>query len=142
MMISWEKLPLKWRAAYAAAMWTPNRDWWDELLVAVDSGDAGRFVSFLTPDASFRFANADCVVGSEAIEVMVAGFFAAIASSRHELIQCWGVAPSVACEGTVTYTRRDGSRLRVPFVNAFDLHGRKIASYRIYIDNSALFGAH
>jgi ketosteroid isomerase-like protein len=142
MMISWEKLPLKWRAAYAAAMWTPNRDWWDELLLAVDSGDAGRFVSFLTPDASFRFANADCVVGSEAIEVMVAEFFAAIASSRHELIQCWGVAPSVACEGTVTYTRRDGSLLRVPFVNAFDLHGRKIASYRIYIDNSALFAAH
>ncbi len=123
-------------------MWTPNREWWDELLLAVDSGDARRFVSFLTPDASFRFGNADCVVGSEAIQVMVAGFFGAIASSRHELLNSWGVAPSVACEGTVTYTRHDGSLLCVPFVNAFDLHDRKIASYRIYIDNSALFGAH
>jgi ketosteroid isomerase-like protein len=130
------------RAAYDAGMWTPDREWWDQLLRAVDSGDAERFVSFLTPDASFRFGNAACVVGTEAILAVVGGFFAAIASSRHELIQCWGVAPSVACEGTVTYTRHDGSTLDVPFVNAFDLRGRKIASYRIYIDNSALFAAH
>lgn len=120
-------------------MWTPDRSWWDELLHAVDSRDAQRFVSFLTPDASFRFGNADCVVGADDIRNVVAGFFSAIASSRHELLTCWGVAPSVACEGTVTYTRRDGSSLKVPFVNAFDLHERQIASYRIYIDNSALF---
>lgn len=122
-------------------MWTPDREWWDELLHAVDAGDADRFVTALTPDASFRFGNSDCVVGTEAIRTVVAGFFGAIASSRHELIQWWGVAPSVACEGTVTYTRRDGSLLQVPFVNAFDLIGRKIASYRIYADTSALFAA-
>jgi limonene-1,2-epoxide hydrolase len=41
----------------------------------------------------------------------------------------------------VTYTRHNGSSLSVPFANVFELKGDKIASYRIYIDNSALFAA-
>jgi ketosteroid isomerase-like protein len=123
------------------APWTPERGWWDALFAAVDSGDAARFVGFLTADATFRFGNAPMIAGAAAIEAAVANFFGAIASSRHVLLNCWSTPSSAACEGTVTYTRHDGAVLCFPFANAFELRGEKIAAYRIYIDNALLFGA-
>jgi ketosteroid isomerase-like protein len=121
-----------------ATTWIPDRDWWENLFLAVDSGDAARFVGFLTPDATFRFGNADIIEGAAAVRGAVAGFFAAIGSSRHVLATCWSGASSAACEGTVTYTRHDGSVVSFPFANAFELRGEKIAAYRIYIDNALL----
>jgi ketosteroid isomerase-like protein len=117
----------------------PDRAWWESVFAVIDAGDAAGFVAFLTPDAQFRFGNAPVVVGSEAILAAAAGFFAAIASSRHRLLRTWNGAAIAACEGEVTYTRHDGSTLSVPFANVFELRGEKIAAYRIYIDNSSLF---
>jgi ketosteroid isomerase-like protein len=125
-------------AAGAVAL-VPERDWWERLFATVDSGDASGFVQFLTPDAQFRFGNAPVIVGETAIGVAVAGFFAAITSSRHRLLRTWNGAASAACEGEVTYTRHDGSVVSFPFANAFEFRGQKIAAYRIYIDNSSLF---
>jgi hypothetical protein len=68
-----------------------------------------------------------------------AGFFGAIASIRHELLGTWRGTMTAVCEGEVTFTRHDGSALRVPFVTVFDLCGERIAACRLYIDNSALF---
>ena len=42
-------------------------------------------------------------------------------------------------EGLVTYTRLDGSQVKLPFVNVFDLSGDEVARYLIYIDNAPLF---
>jgi len=117
----------------------PDRAWWQRVLSVVDAGDAAAFVDLLTPDAQFRFGNAPPVIGSEAIRAVVAGFFSAIGSSRHELLNVWHDAATAVCEGVVTYRRHDGSSLSVPFANVFELKGEKIAAYRIYIDNSALF---
>lgn len=119
----------------------PDRAWWERVFAVVDAGDAGAFVELLTPDARFRFGNASVVVGREAIHAATAGFFAAIAFSRHQLLATWNGSGTAVCEGEVTYTRHDGSRVSVPFVNVFELRGDKIAAYRIYIDNSTLFAA-
>jgi len=131
---------------YAAEMeiaqgnaFTPDSDWWRRLFSTIDSGDADGFVGFLTPDATFRFGNAPAVVGTPAIGAAVAGFFTAIASSRHRLLGTWNKDASAACEGEVTYTRHDGSVIMFPFANVFELRGEKIAAYRIYIDHSLLF---
>lgn len=118
----------------------PARAWWERLFAVIDAGDADGFVRFLTSDARFRFGNAPDVVGTEPIRAVVAGFFAAIARSRHEIERTWAGSGSALCEGHVTYTRHDGSLLRVPFVDVFDFRGELIASYRIYIDLSALVG--
>jgi ketosteroid isomerase-like protein len=126
-------------AAAAEQAFRPDRAWWERVLAVVDAGDAAGFVDLLTPDAQFRFGNAPPIFGSDAIRSVVAGFFAAIASSRHELLEVWSDAATAVCEGLVTYTRHDGSSLTVPFANVFQLKGHKIAGYRIYIDNSALF---
>ena len=119
----------------------PDREWWERLFSSVDAGDAAGFMNFLTPDATFRFGNAPLVVGAESIGAAVAGFFAAIAGSRHRLLGTWNGAASTVCEGEVAYTRHDGSVISFPFVNVFELRGKKIAAYRIYIDNSPLFAA-
>jgi ketosteroid isomerase-like protein len=118
-----------------------DRGWWERLLAVVDAGEADNFVELLAPNAEFRFGNAPAIVGRPASQAAVAAFFAAIASSRHRLLGTWNGAAGTVCEGEVTYTRHDGCVLRVPFVNVLELKGAKISSYRIYIDNSALFGA-
>ncbi len=116
-----------------------DRAWWEHVFAVVDRGDANGFIELLTPDAQFRFGNAPVIVGHEAIHTAVAAFFAAIASSRHRLLDTWRGAGTAVCEGDVTYTRHDGSVLSVPFANVFELRADKIAAYRIYIDNSSLF---
>jgi ketosteroid isomerase-like protein len=119
----------------------PDRAWWERVFAVIDAGDAAGFVELLTTDAQFRFGNAPAVAGREAIHAAVAGFFGAIAASRHRLLDTWNGASTAVCEGEVTYTRHDGSTLSAPFANVFELRGEKIAAYRIYIDNSSLFGA-
>jgi ketosteroid isomerase-like protein len=118
-----------------------DRAWWERVFATIDAGDAAGFVEFLTPDAQFRFGNAPAISGAGAIRAAVSGFFAAIGSSRHELLGTWRGPMTAVCEGEVTYTRHDGSVLRVPFVNVFDLCGERIAACRTYIDNSALFNS-
>jgi ketosteroid isomerase-like protein len=118
----------------------PDREWWERVFAVVDAGDADGFVELLTPDAQFRFGNAPVIVGRPAIHAAAAAFFAAITSSRHRLLGTWNGPAGTVCEGEVTYTRHDGSVISVPFANVFELRGEKISAYRIYIDNSSLFG--
>ena len=119
--------------------WQPGAPAWTELFAAIDRGDADAFAAFFAPDGEFRFANAPAVVGRAAVRAAVAGFFGAIRGCRHRLLRSWAAPGAVACEGEVTYTRHDGTQLTVPFANVFVLRGGEIASYRIYIDNGALF---
>ena len=79
--------------------------------------------------------------GRENVEAYVAAFFGMIGGSRHELQRTWNDGDTRACEGFVTYTRLDGSKLRVPFANVFYMRDDKIARYLIFIDNGALFAS-
>jgi ketosteroid isomerase-like protein len=116
----------------------PDATWWQHVFAVIDARDARGFVDLLTPDAQFRFGNAPTVVGTDAIRAAVSGFFAGIASCRHRLVRTWSGPNGVVCEGEVTYTRHDGTQVRVPFANVFELRGALISVYRIYIDNSPL----
>jgi ketosteroid isomerase-like protein len=128
-------------AVVAARVFEPDQAWWQRLFAAIDARDAAAFVDLLTPDAQFRFGNAPTVIGSEAIGIAAGQFFAAIAACRHRLLRTFTGSESaaIACEGIVTYTRHDESTVSLPFANVFELRGEKIATYRIYIDNSPLF---
>lgn len=121
------------------AVFEPDNAWWQRVFAVIDARDAAGFVALLTADAQFRFGNAPTVVGSEAIGAAVRSFFSAIASCRHRLIRAWNGSNGVVCEGEVTYIRHDGAAVTVPFANVFELRGRLIAVYRIFIDNSPLF---
>jgi ketosteroid isomerase-like protein len=121
--------------------WKPDAAGWARLFTAIDARDAGAFADFIVEDGEFRFGNAPPVTGRAAIREAVAGFFAAIGGCRHRLLASWTGPESAVCEGQVTYTRRDGSTVTLPFVNVFELDGGWIRSYRIYIDNAPLFSA-
>lgn len=116
-----------------------DADWWNSLLATIDGKRAHDFAQFLTPDGEFRFGNQPSVHGRENVEAYVAAFFGMIGSSRHELERTWHDEETRVCQGTVTYTRLDGSTLTVPFANVFYLRDAQIARYLIFIDNGALF---
>lgn len=118
--------------------YSPDQTWWQRLFAAIDARDAVAFSALLTSTARFRFGNAPVVIGTAAITAAVGGFFSSIAGCRHALLRTWSGADAVGCEGTVTYTRHDGTAVTVPFANCFELSGPLISDYRIYIDNSPL----
>jgi uncharacterized protein (TIGR02246 family) len=118
---------------------TANHTFIADLLAAIDRRDAKAFAAFLTPDATFCFGNNPAVAGREAIEAVVAVFFKAIKSVSHRPQNQWLLPDAAICTGEVTYTRYDGSTLRVPFANVMKLRPGGIHEYQIFTDNSALF---
>jgi ketosteroid isomerase-like protein len=117
----------------------PEGRWIDELFAAIDRKDTAAFADFLAEDGSFRFGNAEAVIGRAAIAETVASFFAAIGSLNHRVEERWLVSGGAVVTGRVRYTRRDGSCLEVPFANVFKRDDDGIHDYRIYVDNSELF---
>lgn len=114
--------------------------WMSAVLASVDRMDTPRFLSFLTDDAVFHFANAPAAIGKAAVGDMVNRFFARIMACRHDIENAWAPPGHAIGQGNVTYTRVDGSTLALAFANVFSMRHGKIADYRIYIDASALYG--
>jgi uncharacterized protein (TIGR02246 family) len=111
----------------------------DRLFAAIDAKDTETFLRFMTDDATFRFGSAPAVSGKDAIRQAVDGFFSSIAGSRHQLTNILEDDATRVCEGEVTYQRLDGSELSLPFTNIFELDGRLIRHYKIYIDVGPLY---
>lgn len=111
----------------------------DELFSAIDAMDADRFAGFLAPECSFRFGNLPPVEGRAAVREFVAGFFGALGGIRHELVERIEAPDRIAMHGFVTYVRKDGSTLKVPFANVFRMEAGLVRDYLIFTDNSALF---
>lgn len=114
-------------------------EWLPSLFGTIDAADAGSFCAYLTGNATFRFGNAPPVQGRSAIEQAVRRFFASIRRSRHQLGRVWPAAEAVAVEGSVTYTRLDGTDITLPFVDTLVLRGDRISEYSIYIDITPLY---
>jgi ketosteroid isomerase-like protein len=115
--------------------------WAAGLFAAIDRQDADAFARHFAPEGCFQFGNAPPVAGREAVRDMVGGFFASITGLRHQLDDVWEVPGGVVVVGMVTYTRHDGSELRVPFCDVLRLRGDEVTHYQIYIDTSLLYQA-
>jgi len=110
----------------------------EDLYRSVDAKDPETFAGFLTDGASFRFANAEPVVGKDNVREAVTGFFSMIAGLAHTIDNVWAQGDDLICNGRVTYERHDGTELSAPFATIFKLEDGKIADYLIYVDASAL----
>jgi len=110
----------------------------EDLYQSIDAMDAQAFTGFLTDGASFRFANAEPVVGKDNVREAVGGFFSMIAGLSHRLDNVWAEGDDLISNGNVTYQRHDGTELSVPFATIFKLEDGKIADYLIYVDASTL----
>mgnify|MGYP001574580600 FL=1 len=109
------------------------------LFASIDAMDTGKFLGFLADDASFRFGNADPAVGKETIKKAVSDFFGIINGLSHNIINIWEVDDTIICQGEVTYTKKDGSKITLPFVNIFKMKDNLIKDYLVYIDIGPLF---
>jgi ketosteroid isomerase-like protein len=113
----------------------------DDLFAAIDARDVDSFLRHLREDASFRFGSAPPASGHAAIRDAVGGFFESIAALSHTVSKTLVEGSTVVCEGTVTYTRHDGSQLNLPFVDVLEMEGSLISDYKIYMDIGPLYAA-
>ncbi|HVW69937.1 MAG TPA: nuclear transport factor 2 family protein [Steroidobacteraceae bacterium] len=111
---------------------------WRALFAAVDAKNTREFLSFLTPDALFRYGSGAPATGHDAIAAVVNGFFGSIRLSEHRIAHAWEEPGSAVCQGEVTYIRLDGRSVVLPFCNVFSLRDEKILRYEIYIDPTPL----
>jgi hypothetical protein len=118
-------------------MTTP--DWIAQAFKGIDAQDSAGFARLFDEQGEFRFGNAPSVVGPAQIEKAVAGFFSSIGGLSHRLIQVWEGRESWVVEGEVTYTRKDGSRLTVPFCDIFRMRGNRVKAWLIFMDVSELY---
>ena len=112
-----------------------------KLFVSIDAMDMEGFLAPIAPDAEFRFGSAPVIHGHAGIEEAVGGFFTTIAGLQHELLRVVVDGNCVVCEGEVTYTRHDGSKITLPFCNVFETDSGLISVYRIYADIAPLYAA-
>ncbi|WP_410675852.1 nuclear transport factor 2 family protein [Amycolatopsis sp. cmx-4-68] len=109
------------------------------IFAAIDALDAERFATHFTPDAVFRFGNADPVVGRPAIVEAVNGFFGQVGGLTHHILDTHEVGDVVVVQIDVEYLRKDGERVIVPNADILTFDGDLVADWRIYIDVTPVF---
>jgi hypothetical protein len=97
-------------------------------------------LDFITDDCRFRFADLPEVTGAERIREFLANLYASIDSLSHAVNESWEVPGGIICHGFFTYSRKDGTGLRVPFSVILRTRSEKIHEYLIFADVSELHG--
>ena len=105
----------------------------------IDAFDPDKFVAHLTPDAPFRFANADPVTGRAAVKEAVAGFFSSIAGLTHHILNVYEVGDTVIAKIDVEYRRLDGKSVTVPNADILVFDGDLVSDWQIYIDVTPVY---
>jgi ketosteroid isomerase-like protein len=110
-----------------------------EVFADVDRMDAKAFASHLSEDCLLRFGNADEVIGRDAIEEAIAGFFTTIKGISHQIVHQWDVEDTTITQLESTYTRRDDRKVTLPAVAVWRHGGDLIDDYRIYVDLAPVY---
>ena len=109
------------------------------ILADIDAFDPDKFVAHLTPDVTFRFANADPVTGRAAVKEAVAGFFSSIAGLTHHILNVYEVGDIVIAQIDVEYRRQDGKSVTVPNADILVFDGDLVRDWQIYIDVTPVY---
>jgi ketosteroid isomerase-like protein len=110
-----------------------------QLFADIDAFDPDKFVAHLTPDAKFRFANADPVTGRAAVKEAVAGFFSTIDGLTHHIGNVWEFGDTVVTQIDVEYRRKDGKTVTVPNADILVYDGDLVRDWQIYIDIAPVY---
>ena len=110
-----------------------------EVFADVDRMDAKAFASHLADDCRLRFGNADELVGRDAIEESIAGFFTTINGIRHHIVDQWDVDDTTITRLEATYTRKDDRQVTLPAVAVWRHGSDQIKDYRIYVDLAPVY---
>lgn len=110
-----------------------------ELLADIDRMDAKAFAAHLSEKCVLRYANADEVVGRDAIEEAIAAFYDTIKGVRHDVVEEWNIDNTTILQFEVTYTRHDDRQVTVPAVTIYRRGDELIDEYRIFIDLTPVY---
>jgi hypothetical protein len=113
----------------------------DTLFADIDSMEPDRFAAHLSEDVSFRFGNADPVIGRDAVRDVWAGFCETVDGVSHSIVEQFESGDATIAESEVTYTRKDGGTVTVPVVTIYRSGGELIDDYRVFIDLAPLFAS-
>jgi ketosteroid isomerase-like protein len=116
-----------------------HKGFFDEMFAQVDGLEARGFAACFTEGGVFRFGNNEPVAGRGRIEDFIRGFFGAIGGISHQFENCWTLGERAFANGFVTYVRKDGSKLTVPWATISRFEEGKLAEYNAYVDASELF---
>jgi ketosteroid isomerase-like protein len=105
----------------------------------IDSFDPQKFVAHLTPDVTFRFANAESVSGRPAVADAVSGFYGTIGGMTHHIREIYEFGDTVVAKIDVEYVRKDGKHVTVPNADILVYQGDLVRDWQIYIDVSPVF---
>ena len=105
----------------------------------IDAFDPDKFVAHLTPDARFRFGNADPVTGRAAVKEAVAGFFSTIDGLTHHILNSWDSGDTTIVQIDVEYKRKDGKTVTTPNADILVFDGDLVRDWQIYIDVAPVF---
>jgi ketosteroid isomerase-like protein len=105
----------------------------------IDAFDPDKFVAHLTPDATFRFANADPVTGRAAVKEAVAAFFSSIDGLTHHVLNVYESGETAIAQIDVEYLRKDGKSVTVPNADILVFDGDLVSDWQIYIDVTPVY---
>ena len=111
-----------------------------EIFSRIDAGDADGYAALLDEASTASFGNIGPIHGRENIR---AGYLNALeaADMSHNVLREWVVGPDRIVELEVTYTRKDGKVFTFPAAVFITVNTEGlVSSYRIYIDQSSLYG--
>jgi ketosteroid isomerase-like protein len=107
---------------------------------AVDTLDSAALAELFADDGRLVFANAEPLVGRDAIRAGIDGFYSTIKGLRHQIANAWYVEDTTIVEARVTYDRLDGDSVTIPVVSIW--HRRNdgpIDDYRVYFDVTPVY---
>ena len=105
----------------------------------IDSFDPDKFVAHLTEDVTFRFGNAEPVVGRAAVRAAVAGFFGTIDGMTHHILTTWDAGDVTIAQINVEYVRKDGKHVTVLNADILVFDGDLVSNWQIYIDVAPVY---
>jgi ketosteroid isomerase-like protein len=110
-----------------------------DVFADVDRMDAKAFASHLTDDCVLRFGNADELVGRQAIEEAIDGFFGTIKGLSHRIVDEWELGDTAIVQTETTYTRLDDGQVTLPAVVVARRDGDRFGEYRIFTDLAPIY---
>ncbi len=113
------------------------------MFATVDRMDPDDVANCFTEDGSFRFGNAEPVVGRSAIREGLGVFFSTIDGLRHDikgiLSGKWEQGEVYSVEAEVAYTRKDGSEVKLPVMSVLRMKGDLVEDWRVFVDISPVY---
>ena len=117
-----------------------RRDLYTRSLAFDAALDADALSELWHPEGSFQIGAMPRVAGRASVRAFFGQFFSSglFTKIEHEMRHVWNLPDALIYEADVTYTRPDGSTLRVPYTNVVRYRDGLFSDYRVYIDTMPL----